>query len=243
MYIGSGDEASSIRIAESSGVWAKIFYDNNDSAYYADPNSTSNLNNVKVNGTLYAYSNAAHINRINWVSTGDSQYSDPYCLRWRGENDGDTGSLSWLELQMNDDDNEEFRIYGYSCSGYGCGQISSNLYHRFYANGNAWHAGNVTAYSDIRVKDNINTIDNAIDKVMRIRGVTFTRNDKSDIDTRYAGVIAQEVEAVLPEVVDTDEFGMKSVAYGNMVGLLIEAIKEQQKQIEELKGIINEIRR
>jgi hypothetical protein len=215
-----------------------IFYDNNDTAFYTDPNSTSNLNNVTVTGTLRAYANPVRINRINWVSTADSPASDPYCFRWRSETDGDTGSQSWLELQMNDDAEEEFRIYGYSCSGYGCGAISGNLYHRFYANGNAWHAGNVTAYSDIRVKDNIRIIDNAVDKVMQIRGVTFTRTDRADTERRHAGVIAQEVEVVLPEVVDTDEFGTKSVAYGNMVGLLIEAIKEQQKQIEELKRMI-----
>jgi hypothetical protein len=197
---------------------------------------------LTVSGTLRAYANAIRARRIDWVSAGDSQYSDPYCLRWRGENDGDTGSLSWLELQMNDDSNEEFRIYGYSCTGYGCGQISGNLYHRFDASGNAWHAGNVTAYSDARVKDNVTVIGNAVDKVMQIRGVTFTRNDRADTDTRHAGVIAQEVEAVLPEVVSTDEFGMKSVAYGNMVSLLIEAIKEQQAQITELKRTIDEIR-
>jgi hypothetical protein len=255
--IGSTGATHVVRIGEIAGnTWASQSSDitlqigsntalhSGNYSSYALPTSGGTVGgDLTVTGTLRAYSNAVRMNRINWVSTGDSQYSDPYCFRWRGENDGDTGSLSWLELQMNDDPNEEFRIYGYSCSGYGCGQISGNLYHRFDASGNAWHSGNVTAYSDIRVKENISTIDNAVDKVMQIRGVTFTRNDKADTDTRHAGVIAQEVEAVLPEVVDTDEFGMKSVAYGNMVGLLIEAIKEQQKQIEELKGIINEIRR
>jgi hypothetical protein len=229
---------SSGNVYASVDFRAPIFYDNNDTGYYCDPNSTSNLNNVTINGELKAHANPVKVNRINFTNTSGSQASDPYCLRWRSETDGDTGSQSWLELQMNDDAEEEFRIYGYSCSGYGCGQLSSNLYHRFYANGNAWHAGNVTAYSDIRVKDNISIIDNAVDKVMQIRGVTFTRIDRADTERRHAGVIAQEVEVVLPEVVDTDEFGTKSVAYGNMVGLLIEAIKEQQKQIEELKRMI-----
>ena len=58
-------------------------------------------------------------------------------------------------------------------------------------------------------------------------------------DERYAGVVAQEVEKVLPEVVSEDDDGMKSVAYGNMVGLLVEAIKEQQKQIDALTARIN----
>ena len=77
-----------------------------------------------------------------------------------------------------------------------------------------------------------------MNKIKTLRGVTFTRNDVEDKTKRHTGVIAQEVEVVLPEAVMTDEKGIKSVAYGNMVGLLIEAIKEQQLQIEELKALI-----
>ena len=68
-----------------------------------------------------------------------------------------------------------------------------------------------------------------------MRGVTYTRNDLEDREVRHTGVIAQEVEQVLPEAVREGING-KTVAYGNMVGLLIEAIKEQQKQIDELKA-------
>ena len=101
-------------------------------------------------------------------------------------------------------------------------------------------SGNVTAYSDINLKDNITNIDNALEKVNAIRGVTYDRIDQDN--TRHAGVIAQEVEEVLPEVVHTDDEGIKSVAYGNMVGLLIEAIKEQQTQINELKAQIDTLK-
>ena len=94
-------------------------------------------------------------------------------------------------------------------------------------------SGDVCAYSDRRLKRNIETIDNALDKVNNLRGVTFEKGLQPSL-----GVIAQEVEEVLPELVKTDTDGMKSVAYGNMVGLLIEAIKEQQKQIQELKSKI-----
>ena len=92
-------------------------------------------------------------------------------------------------------------------------------------------SGDICAYSDKRLKRNIQTIDNALDTVHNLRGVTFEKSLKPSI-----GVIAQEVEEVLPELVNTDADGMKSVAYGNIVGVLIEAIKEQQKQIEELKN-------
>lgn len=101
-------------------------------------------------------------------------------------------------------------------------------------------AGNVTAYSDIRLKTNIRTIDNAIDKIKKIRGVTFDRTDNPDLP-RQAGVIAQEVKEVLPEVVSGSEESKYTVAYGNMVGLLIEAIKEQQSEIDELKALVRQL--
>ena len=99
--------------------------------------------------------------------------------------------------------------------------------------------GNITAYSDITLKKNIEVIPNALDKVSQIRGVTFDRIDLED-EPRQSGVIAQEIEKVLPEVVRTTQDGTKTVAYGNMVGLLIEAIKEQQKQIDDLKAKLEE---
>jgi hypothetical protein len=104
--------------------------------------------------------------------------------------------------------------------------------------GNMTMAGSITANSDRRIKTNIETIDGALDKVLKLRGVRFNKTEKGDPDKKYIGVIAQEVEEILPEVVKKadDERGTLSVDYGNMVGLLIEAIKEQQKQIEELKA-------
>ena len=102
--------------------------------------------------------------------------------------------------------------------------------------GNTIASGNVGAYSDIKLKDNIEVIENAIEKVQAIRGITYNRNDIEG-NPRQTGVIAQEVEKVLPEAVDTKE-DIKNVAYGNMVGLLIEAIKEQQAQIDELREVI-----
>lgn len=99
----------------------------------------------------------------------------------------------------------------------------------------------ITAFassSDIRKKENIVKIDNALDKVSQISGYTY--NFKGD-DRKLTGVIAQEIEKVLPEVVyeiDDVEFGdkTKAVRYGNIVGLLIEAIKELQAEVKELKN-------
>ena len=95
----------------------------------------------------------------------------------------------------------------------------------------------IIAYSDSRVKENVNTITDALTKVISLRGVTYTRIDSKD-KSRKIGVIAQEVLPILPEVVQQDDNGNYSVAYGNMVGVLIEAIKEQQQQINELKALL-----
>ena len=110
---------------------------------------------------------------------------------------------------------------------------------------NIWAKNNIIAFSDARVKKNIETIPNALDKIKAIRGVTYERTD-SDVDGKQMGVIAQELVDVVPEVVaggptDDDPDGYYSVAYGNMVGLLIEAIKEQQEQLEEQKQLINQL--
>ena len=98
--------------------------------------------------------------------------------------------------------------------------------------------GDVIAYSDARVKENVETIPNALDKVKAMRGVGY---NKIGEEKRSIGVIAQEMLDVIPEVVHTDDQGMHSVAYGNLVGVLIEAMKEQQQQIDELKAKIDGI--
>jgi hypothetical protein len=95
--------------------------------------------------------------------------------------------------------------------------------------------GNVTAYSDIRLKDNIETITNALNKVTQVRGVTYTRTDMEDTLTRHTGVIAQELELVLPEAIMTGSDGIKSVAYGNVIGLLIESVKELNAKVDKLQ--------
>jgi hypothetical protein len=104
-----------------------------------------------------------------------------------------------------------------------------------YVTGDFTASGNVTAYSDERLKSSVETIPDALSKVLSVRGVTFDMNAE-----RGTGVIAQELEKVLPEAVFDNEDGMKSVAYGNVVGLLIEAIKEQQVQIETLMDMVGE---
>ena len=97
-------------------------------------------------------------------------------------------------------------------------------------NGTFTASGNVTAYSDERLKENIQTLDGK--KALQMRGVSFTKDGEEG-----SGVIAQEVEKIAPELVITadDEMGTKSVAYGNLVGYLIETVKDLKAEIDELK--------
>jgi hypothetical protein len=98
--------------------------------------------------------------------------------------------------------------------------------------------------SDIRFKENINPIDNALEKLDQIGGYTFDWKTEEELVSLHGfkghdvGVIAQEIEAILPEVVTTRDSGYKAVKYEKIVPLLIQAIKEQQEQIKELQDII-----
>ena len=92
--------------------------------------------------------------------------------------------------------------------------------------------GNVTAFSDERLKTEIQTLDGK--KVLEMRGVEFIKDG-----VKGSGVIAQELEKVAPELVLDGEY--KSVAYGNITGYLIEAIKEQQSEINELKDLVKQL--
>ena len=98
---------------------------------------------------------------------------------------------------------------------------------------------NTTPYhSDIKWKYDIRPLENPLDKIKQLRGVSFKWRDEEFKDMNFPdgdhiGVIAQEVEEVVPEVVHTDDQGFKSVEYANLVPLLIESIKEQQRMIDQ----------
>lgn len=109
----------------------------------------------------------------------------------------------------------------------GTNRVSWNI-----ASGDFTAAGNVTAYSDARLKENVETISNALDLVNRMRGVFYDRIDTGEAGV---GVIAQEMEEVIPEVVIPSD-GVLTVAYGNLVGVLIEAVKELSAKVDALEA-------
>jgi len=93
--------------------------------------------------------------------------------------------------------------------------------------------GDITAYSDGRLKTDIETITGALDRVRKLRGVTFSRRETGN---RGVGLIAQELALIVPEAVMTHEDGLLSVAYGNLVGVLIEAVKDLADKVERLEA-------
>ena len=104
------------------------------------------------------------------------------------------------------------------------------------AAGAATFNNDVTAFSDKRLKKDISNIENGLAKVMQMQGVYYKRNDVEDAREQI-GVLAQDMEAIMPEVVLTadDEMQTKSVDYGKLTSVLIEAIKELKSEIDELK--------
>lgn len=136
--------------------------------------------------------------------------------------------------------NAKFEVIGdISCSG-------------VYATGNIYATGDVTAFysntSDERLKTNIKTIENPLDIIANIRGVRFNWNDEAkeinefvDLDKREIGVLAQEVEKELPEVIKEGFSGYKAVRYEKIIAVLIEGMKEQQSKINTLERLVQNL--
>jgi hypothetical protein len=127
-------------------------------------------------------------------------------------------------------------------SGWKCIRVS-NPGNRYFTN-NIYASGDVVAFfsSDRRLKDNILRIQSPLEKISKINGVTFNWNDKQktyQIGKSDVGVIAQEIEEVLPELVETRDTGYLAVKYEKLTPLLIEAIKELNQKVEDQQKIIN----
>lgn len=149
--------------------------------------------------------------------------------------------------------NGAYGVLGYTDSTHGCGVYGSsqngsvfamlgydNTYSVHgvgpaYISGDITSGGNVTAYSDERLKADVRVIEGALDKLDGIRGVTFRMKDAPEDSPRRAGLIAQEVLPALPEVV-IEHNGIYTVAYGNFVSLLVQAVKELRAEVAELRA-------
>jgi hypothetical protein len=120
--------------------------------------------------------------------------------------------------------------------GIGVNEAANILSHKLYVSGSIGASGAITQGSDERFKTNINTITGSLDRILNSRGVTFDMDGRSQV-----GVVAQEISSSIPEVVYADREGWLSVSYANIVGVLIEAVKEQQDLIQNLTNRVEEL--
>ena len=166
--------------------------------------------------------------------------------------ESDTGRLKvyygsvWVDATPIPDASLYYPKAGGSINGDVTVQQTLNVVGNTLVQGNIRAFGDITANSssDRRLKDNIATIGSPLEKISKISGVSFNWNDKQstyEVGKKDYGVIAQEIEVVLPELVTTRDNGYKAVRYEKIVPLLIEAIKEQQTQMDELKGLVNKL--
>ena len=113
--------------------------------------------------------------------------------------------------------------------------------YKFYVRGKAGGDQDWTKDSDVRLKKNIHTIPDALEKVRSLRGVTYELKDESSDAGPQVGFVAQEVEPIVPQVVVTSDEGYKAIQYGSMVSVLVEAMKEMDAQIQQLNARIVEL--
>jgi len=293
MYVGEPGDFVYIRgytQAEGSSR-APIFYDSNNTAYYVDPNGTSNFNylqngsmwvnngsqynNYNENIRLFDAPNGVSVIAYSCSGTGGAPRFSQISFSSFFETRGPTGDWETRLYTGYEEARGSYRaqlFYDSNNTGYYCnpndesvlntltlfGELnlsasginyidhSGTIYFRnqsgyatsatLTTGGDFTASGNVTAYSDARLKDNVETVSGALDLVSAMRGVTYTRKDTG---SEGVGVIAQEMLEVIPQVVQQGEDGTLSVAYGNLVGVLIEAIKELKTEVETLKATVH----
>ena len=220
LYLGS-DNASKLRLhsggaVESYGDFrAPIFYDTDNTSYHVNPATSSSIKNLTVTPRL-----SSGTEQVVSITHGSGSHT--------GVGLGISSANSGHALN----------ITGTVGSGYARITTAYNASPTFSI------SGDVIAYaaSDKNFKDDLTVIPNALDKINTISGYTFTWNDKQttyDTGKKDVGVVAQEIETVLPEIVDTRFDGSKAVKYDRIVALLIEGIKELQEEVKELKDKLN----
>jgi hypothetical protein len=233
---------------------ASGFYDQNSSGFYVDPATSTNLQGTTTTPALKVTQTGGGGNVIGSLFQNAGGNFAWGCIAEYRIN-GTTGTDKPSIIFSHANNTETYTVgFGYTDSNF---RIKKDHGHRnggwgtalmtMDRSGNVTFAGNVTAYSDERLKTEIKTIENPLDTISKLRGVTFKWKESGDDSM---GVIAQEVEAIAETkclVSETPEDGNcdinpKNVAYGNMVGLLIEGMKEQQTVINRLVQDIKDLK-
>ena len=191
---------------------------------YVGINCNSPRYNLDINGNIRITEQTRFMSETTLAKRALEIKSDTYDFTfWLSPVTASGVASNTLELWKYPATQNIFRIYEY------------DTMNTLYYNGNI-SANDIFAFSDERLKENIITIDNPMEKIMQMRGVYYNKKDDPS-KTRNVGVIAQEIEAILPEVIHTtiESEHYKTVAYGNMTALLVEGMKAQQSTIHSLQ--------
>ena len=227
-------------ITSRTSFRAPIFYDSDNTGYYVDPAGISNLSQSKFLAGISVNSGSSSATKHGISLYGTQTTGMPaYGLAFTGTaGEGTHGSVTsdWATY---------FTMSGSTSRGW-IFKHQTNRVASISGTGNASFNGDVIAYfSDMRLKTKLGNIENPIQKIQSLNGFYYEPNEVAESygykKERKLGLSAQEVEAILPEIVTDAPIGdgYKTVDYAKLVPVLIEAIKEQQKQIDELKQLIN----
>src|SRR5690554_6413115 len=203
--------------------------------------------NTNSNTTPFKFTRSSNTNK-EYLNIGISDLA----LHFNYNNDESQGRIEW-RIENTDTENSDstnanttvLRLFSSDSSSKLLMSRNNGDYYEF------WHSGNLTPpegqSSDIRFKTDIDSIQDPLKKVSSLKGISFNWKhsgfpDRHFPEGRHIGVIAQEVEKILPEVIRTDKDGYKSVAYDKLSAILIEAVKEQQKIIERQENKIDSIK-
>jgi len=223
----------------------KLTNSNTNTSYNSGNNifSIGNTGNtVDVGGTSYCatgyfYSNTSNCSAI--IAEANANSNAAIVGTSKGNNTSGWGGFFGWSATSNYSDSGKNKVFIGGSSYHILAQDGTTTKFSVSEGGDVVAAGNVTAYSDVRLKDDIELIDGAVSKCMDLKGVTFLMKGRKQ---RSTGLLAQDVQAVLPEAVSETEDGVLTLAYGNLAGLFIEAIKELKTEISELKQEVKRLK-